>query len=336
VVSAYHDQLVSGNTPDTVQPEWVRAALEAAVCALTGQAQPAQAWQAVFPGIVPTSRIAIKVNCLNDSVYPHLATLQAIVGGLTSMFAGSFPAGQIALFDNNLWQSGKVDSCYGAANLDALGIWHGEDAYDAGATVQVTGTSMYVSRAWSQADYGISLAKMAPHQYYAGGLSGVIKNMMGAVSRQTGSYEAKQSSGGFHDGAPYSAFCDLFTGYAAAHLQLYIVDMLFACRHENESGWAQVVRRITLGDDPCAVDAYNVDAINALGMNVRQPVTKAVPEALAAAGVGNATYQLVEPEVRLTQRPPSRDELDRLLVDHREGRAGQAQVEDGIRRYREQ
>ncbi len=336
VFSAYADEMVAGSSPADVQPEWVRAGLDACVCALTGQADPPLAWQAAFPGIGVGSRVAIKVNCLNDSIYPQFATLSGIVAGLTSMFDGAFPAGNIRLFDNNLWQTGKVEACYGAAELDGLGLVHGEDSYDAGVTVDVGGTTMNVSRAWAEADYGISLAKMAPHQYYAGGLSGVIKNMMGAVSLQTGTYEAKRNGAGFHDAAPFTAFRDLFANYAADHLQLYIVDMLFAARHENESGWAEVVRRITLGDDPCAVDAYNVDKINELGMDVRKTVTKDVPDALAQAGVGSTSYTLIEPEVRIDARPPSRTELDRLVRDRRDGQADDADVKDAIRRYREQ
>ena len=337
VFSAFHENMLTGSTPDTVQPEWVRAGLDACLIAMTGQADSSLAWQAAFPGIAAGSKVAIKVNCLNDNVFPHLATVAGIVGGLTSMFGGGFPAANISLFDNNLWRSGKVDACYGSSELDALGIWHAEDSYDAGQTVQVGGTTMYISRAWAESDFGISLAKMAPHQYYAGGLSGVIKNMMGALSLQANStYEAKRNSIGFHDVAPYTAWRDFYANYAAAHLHLYIVDMLFACRHENESGWDSVVKRISLGDDPCAVDAYNVDLINDLGMNVAMPVTKAVPEALEAAGIGTTAYSLTEPEVTVGQRPPNRDELDALIRDRRAGLVSDQDVQSEIKRYREQ
>jgi uncharacterized protein (DUF362 family) len=256
---------------------------------------------------------------------------------MTSMLGGTFPAGNISLFDNNLWTAGKVDSCYGGAELDGLGILHGEDTYAGGDTVAVGGDTQYVSKYWSDSAYGISLAKMAPHQYYAGGLSGVIKNMMGAVSQNNNAdYSAKRTGGGFHDGSPYTGFRDLFTNYGAANLHLYLVDMLFACRHENESGWTAVPRRITMGRDPCAVDSYNVDKINQLGMSVVQPVTKEVPAALEAAGVGTTSYTLVEPVVSLDSVAPTRSDLDRAIRNAKAGTASEAEVKQNIQDYREQ
>jgi len=335
VYSAYHEQMVSGSTPDTVQYQWVRAGVDACLKAMTGQASAGDAWESLFAGIGTQSKVAIKVNCLNTDVHPQFATVRALVESMTEMLGGTFPAGNISLFDNNLWTTGKVDACYGGARLDALGIVHGEDSYPATTTVMVGGTSMYVSRFWAEADYAVSLAKMAPHQYYAGGLSGVIKNMMGAVSLANDNYQAKRDNSGFHDGAPYTAFRDLFANWGGAHLQLYIVDMLFACRHENAAGWERVVKRITMGRDPVAVDSYNVDKINELGMNVVQPVTKAVPQALEQAGLGSVAYDLVEPEVALPQ-VPSRDDIDALLRARMQGQATDGQVREQIGKYREQ
>ena len=329
--------MVAGSTPDTVQYEWVKAGVDACVKAMADSSSVDESWQTILPGVTTASKIAIKINCLNTNVHPQFATVRALVEGMTSMFGGSFPAGNISLFDNNLWTTGKVDACFGTSELDALGIVHGEDSYASSDTVSIGGTTCHVSKYWADADYGISLAKMSPHQYYAGGLSGVIKNMMGAIS--TGSnadFAAKTGGGGFHDGAPYVAFCDLFGNYARDHLHLHVVDMLFACRHENEAGWSKLVERITMGRDPCAVDSYNVDKLNELGMNVVQPVTKAVPEAMAAAGVGTTAYHLVEPVVTLGSVAPSRSDLDRAIRNARDGNASDTEVQDLIRGYREQ
>jgi uncharacterized protein (DUF362 family) len=337
VYSAYHNNLVTGTTPSTVQENWVQAAVDACVKAMTGQSDVGKAWEAIFSGITASKKIAIKVNCLNTNVYPQLATVKALVKGMTQMLGNSYPAANISLFDNNLWKSSKVDSCYGASNLNALGIVHGEDTYASGTTVSIGGTTMYISKFWADADYGVSLAKMSPHHLYAGGLSGVIKNMMGALStNNSATYKAKTGGGGFHDGSPFTAFRDLFTGYAKANLQLHVVDMLFACNHENASGWSKVVKRITMGQDPCAVDACNADMINALGMSLSNPVTKDVPNALAQAGVGNASYNKKEPTVSITPVAPSRDDLDKKIKDKRDGKINDADVKQEIKKYREQ
>jgi hypothetical protein len=337
VYSAHHENMMTGTTPDTVVYEWVKAGVDACVKRMTGQTSVPAAWETIFPGIDATKKIAIKVNCLNDNIYPQFATVRALVEGMTSMLSGTYPPSNISLFDNNLWTTGKVNACYGSANLDGLGIVHGEDTYASGTTVQIGGTSMYISKYWADAAYGISLTKMAPHQYYAGGLSGVIKNMMGALSlSNNATYDAKRTNGGFHDEAPYTAWRDLWTNYATDNLHLYIVDMLFAARHENESGWDRVVKRITMGTDPAAVDSYNVDKINELGMNVAKTVTKDVPAALESAGAGSVNYTLVEPEIVIGPDIPTRDDLDRKVRERMGGQATDAEVKAEIKKYREQ
>lgn len=340
VYSAFHENMVTGTSESDVQYDWVKAGVDACVKAMTGQSNVGSAWEAVLGGGVTTSKkVAIKVNCLNTHVHPQFATVKAIVEGLKSMCGGSFPANRIYLFDNNLWVSGKVNSCYGSANLDALGIVHSEDTYTSGQTVSVGGTTLYVSKFWNDADYAISLAKMSPHQYYAGGLSGVIKNMMGAVSKNNSSTYGGYGSGGssnFHSGSPYTAWKDFFSNYAAAHIDLYIVDMLFACRHENESGWSAIVKRITMGKDPCSVDCYNVDKINTLGMAVKIPVTKNVPNALQSAGVGTCSYNLINVPVSLNPTPSTRSDIDREIRDHKAGSATDSDVRQQVQSYREQ
>ena len=116
VYSAYHDKLVTGTT---VSESWVQAAVDACVKAMTGKSDVGQAWEAIFVGITSSKKIGIKINCLNTNVYPQFETVKALVTGMTKMLGGSFPAGNISLFDNNLWKTGKVDACFTAAKLNA-------------------------------------------------------------------------------------------------------------------------------------------------------------------------------------------------------------------------
>ena len=87
-----------------------------------------------------------------------------------------------------------------------------------------------------------------------------------------------------------------------------------------------------MGTDPCAVDAYNVDKINSLSMAVKKTVTKDVPNALAAAGIGSTSYNLVEPKVGAA--PTTRDEIDAKIRDRRAGKATDAEVKAMIKKYR--
>jgi len=89
----------------------------------------AEAWQTIFPGVSTSSRIAIKINCLNTNVHPQFATVKALVMGMTKMLGGTYPASNISLFDNNLWTTQKVDKCFGASALNALGCPGHTSAY---------------------------------------------------------------------------------------------------------------------------------------------------------------------------------------------------------------
>jgi hypothetical protein len=300
VYSAYSDKLVSGSTPSGVQEQWVQAALDSCMRALSGKTDIGQAWEAVLPGITPQKKVAIKINCLKTQVSPQFATVKAVVSGLTAMFGGTYPAKNISLFDND--HGGTKDRMalvYGKQGIDKLGIVYKEPSPPyAGSTFQVKGKAFHPAALLAQADYGISLAPLKRHQIYAGGITGVIKNMMGACSTSTSSYGG---GGTFHDKAPFNSFVDLFKNYMLNKLHLYIVDMLFAASSASPSGWAKVVKRITVGTDPCAVDAYVADVLKSVGISA----TKGVPQALAQAGLGNASYALNEPTVTLGSPPPS-------------------------------
>jgi hypothetical protein len=248
------------------------------------------------------------------------------------MCSGTFPAANISLFDNTMSFSGlsgpdRMAAVYGDSNLSALGITYSDPSPQyASTTFKVRGTDYHPAAYLDQADYGIDLSPLKRHQYYAGGLTGVIKNMMGACSTSTSSYGGGSR---FHDSAPYQSFVDMFKNYMKDKLQLYLVDMVFAAQTENASGWSEAVNRITIGTDPCAVDAYVAKVLGDLGIEA----TDAVPKALANAGLGTTGYNLVEPGP--TTDGPTRDELDARIRDRRSGSASEAQVKALIKEYRQ-
>lgn len=336
VYSAYSTNMVTGTSPSTVQEAWVQAGLDACVKAMTGQSSVGKAWEALFPGVTASKKIAIKINCLKKEVSPQLATIKALVNGLTAMCGGSFPAGNIYLFDNTMPFSGlsgtnRMAAVYGATALNALGIVHTDPSPQySGSSFSVTGKSYYAAHYLAQADYGIGLVPLKPHQYYAGGITGVIKNMMGGCSTSTSSYAGGET---FHAGSPYQPFVDLFKNCMKAKLQVYVVDMLFAAKTENASGWYKVVNRITTGTDPCAIDAYFASVLTSLGLS---GCTKAVPQALANAGLGTTGYTLVEPTVSINPTVPTRDDLDAKIRDRKSSKASDTDVKQLIKQYRGQ
>jgi len=333
VYSGYSASMTSGTTVDEA---WVQAALDACVKAMTSKPTVGEAWEAVFAGVTTSKKIAIKINCLKKEVSPQLATIKALIKGLTQMCGGSFPAKNISLFDNTMAFSGlsgsdRMAAVYGASNLSALGITFSDPSPQyASATFSVKGKTYHPAAYLDQADYGIDLAPLKRHQYYAGDLTGVIKNMMGACSTSTSSYAGGET---FHDGSPYQPFVDLFKNYMKAHLHLYLLDMVFAAATENASGWSKAVNRITIGTDPCAMDAYAAKVLQSVGITS----SNAVPKALASAGVGNASYNLVEPTVTSGgPTVPTRDVLDAKIREHRSGKASDSDVKSLIKSYRGQ
>ena len=182
------------------------------------------------------------------------------------------------------------------------------------------------------ADYGISFCPLKRHQIisYADGTTGVIKNMMGACSMGTSYYSGGDT---FHDGPPFNNFRDLFQNYMLDKLQLYLVDMLFGAGHA-EGSWSHVIKRITAGTDPCAIDSYVADVLN-IEMG-HADSNKGVPQALADAGLGTTAYELIEPDVTIGDPPPQRIDLERLIHELRQSGATQQEVLQAIKRYREQ
>ncbi|MDP2983723.1 MAG: DUF362 domain-containing protein [Candidatus Latescibacter sp.] len=296
VYEAFDERMVNGNKPigTKVDEKTVIAAVNSIIKKMSGKNDIGKAWQKLLPGVTPQSKIAIKLNLLHPYNGPQFAILKAVVLGLKSMFKDSFPPGHIFAFDNTADNiSGRVDATYGPDNLNALGIVRNPDEYT-GDAMTVAGKTMYISKTLSDADYGICMVASRRHQYFAGQLSGVIKNMMGALSTNTTRYEALMASneGGFHDNSNYAAYIDMFKNYMKDHLHLYIADHVLIPLNEARP-YVRVGNRIVIGKDPCAVDTRSVDILNSLfTFEESEKPTTTVPMALAKAGIGTIKYEL--------------------------------------------
>jgi len=184
--------------------------------------------------------------------------------------------------------------------LNALGVVRNPDVYT-GETVMVAGKTMFISKTLSDADYGICLVASRRHQYFAGRLSGVIKNMMGSISLRTTHYEALMApdEGGFHDNSNCAAFIDLFKNYMKEHLHLYIADHILVPLNEGRPH-VRVGNRILIANDPCAIDSRSVDILNTLfSFGEEEKPTRKVPQALAESGIGTIRYKLITVPVSL-------------------------------------
>jgi hypothetical protein len=67
---------------------------------LTGEADAVSALESLLPGLNATKKIAIKVNCL-FTTNTRWEVVRAVTDNLRLMLGGTFPAGNITIFDNN-------------------------------------------------------------------------------------------------------------------------------------------------------------------------------------------------------------------------------------------
>jgi uncharacterized protein (DUF362 family) len=109
--------------PTTPRREAVLAALDAGLCHVFGEKDPAQAWRKVC---TPTDVVAIKVNCISGLIYSHPVLAQAIAQRLTDI---GVPAENIIIWDRT---SGELARSGYQINRDGPGVrCYGTDgAYD--------------------------------------------------------------------------------------------------------------------------------------------------------------------------------------------------------------
>jgi len=95
-IVVYHDSLMYADLVfDTAR---IEEGVARGVRILTGVSDTALAFEALFPGIQPTSRIAIKVNCI-ASCDTTWQTVRGIVAGLSSMLSGTYDITRVTIYD---------------------------------------------------------------------------------------------------------------------------------------------------------------------------------------------------------------------------------------------
>jgi len=277
-----------GGLPPVVY-ERVKKAYDAIACNMTGEPHAPYAWEALFPGIAATSKIALKINCLQTFNSPSLQSVQALIACLTSMFEGTFPASNIALFDN-VWYTNteRVNVVYKPGDLDALGVWHGSCTYD-GPAMRAGGKDWYPTKQLADADFGIAFGVSRPHCCHADHLSASIKNMLGAISTTHDRYSRVQDfHGDFNGGAPaWPMYAELFKNGMKDLIDLYISDWIFVSFDETQP-FNTVTKRLVASKDPCAIDSYAVDFFDSVG-GLRAS-GKGVPLKLETEGIGSTQY----------------------------------------------
>jgi len=248
VVVMRHAGLAGDGEPDA---GLLPTLFDRAVCALTGETEPARAWHRLFPR---PERIGIKVNCLGLPTSPVLAT-----GLAEALAAGDSGPERIVIWDRTdrelrsagyrLSRNGPV-RCYGTDALAGGDVISGYES-----RIEVSGRigSMYSRIVTRETDALVSAAVLKDHNL--AGISGCLKNFFGAI----------HNPNKYHDDG-----CDPFVADVCVHpliadrLRLVFCDALRPQYHggpPSRPAWQWPYGGFLLATDPVALDRVGVEII---------------------------------------------------------------------------
>jgi hypothetical protein len=178
------DEAASSGT--TIVPDVVQVMMDRGVMELTGEPSVSQAWQSLLPGLVPTSRIGIKVNCINRYLSSHPQVVQAIVDELATIEIGqtALPRNNIVVWDRHNYELTRagysVYSGYDPHLHRCFGTDQAGYGYDDASSIQVHGQTCHPSIILTQhCDYLINLSVLKNHTM--AGTTGSLKNHFGSI-----------------------------------------------------------------------------------------------------------------------------------------------------------
>ena len=182
VVECFDDAATNGAS--IIEPV-VQIMTDESIKALTGINEVGPAWKSLFPGIVETSTISIKVNCASRYCPTTPEAVNCIIDGLARMDVGSgFKKNNVVVWertDVELTRAGFT--IYDGADPDTprcFGTDHAGIGYDYGTSLVCNGHTVNPSKIISQmSDYMINAACLKDHSIARVTLC--LKNHYGSV-----------------------------------------------------------------------------------------------------------------------------------------------------------
>jgi len=178
------DQAATSGT--AIETDVVSVMTDRGIMELTAQGSVGQAWRSLFPGITASSRIGIKVNCINRYLSSHPEVTRAIVDGLAAMEVdrAPFPRNNIVVWERHNYELTRAGySIYEGSDPDrhrCFGTDQSGYGYDFDQQIDVHGRMNYPSSILTQhCDYLINLSVMKNHTM--SGITGSLKNHYGSI-----------------------------------------------------------------------------------------------------------------------------------------------------------
>ncbi len=304
VVEVYREDAVvavtdetSGTTKNEINAGVMRPMLEAALQEISGGAE--EPWRALLPDCGATTRIGLKVNCLNPLVPTSAPLVKAIVESLKDGLG--LDAARLIVWDRRLDE------------LSPSPPRHLYDSDELGATVlgTVTSTSDSSGPGYGEAMCGMVAGKVPRlsriltdltdltincpvlKTHDISGVTGAMKNIYGVIDN------------------PQDYHTNIATALPALYrlppirdsMRLTICDALIAVTRGGTSSPPNVYpKRILVARDPLALDSFALDLVNRLRSESEEPLEEVDPAFTEwlqngyELGLGTLDYDLVAVE----------------------------------------
>lgn len=247
VVIVSDSQATSGST---INASVVQVMITRGICSLAQQSDVGEAWKSLLTGVTSSSRIAIKVNCLNSYCPSHRQVAYAVADTLKRMNFGGvfFPENNIIIYDR-AW--GELSSSGYTINTGTTGVrCFATDTTGVGYSAQtytVNGTAQRLSRIVTEnCDFLINLAVLKNHS--ESGVTLCLKNHYGTCD---------------NPGSLHANYCDPSIPALNALLpirakqKVNIIDALYGIRSGGPGGVPQfVANKIIMSTDIVATDYW--------------------------------------------------------------------------------
>jgi uncharacterized protein (DUF362 family) len=293
VVTVQNPDSLDATYKSTAQPQIdaIQGMVDTALSTLAGGAD--NPWPVLLPNWSPSTRIGLKVNCLNSYLPTSPAVVRAIIQSLITRL-GVAPS-NITVWDrrlDELTKAGKysTDDLQGATLLGTVASTTDASGpgYTAPACSLVEGSAPRLSRILTdQTDLTINCPVLKSHG--VAGVTAGLKNIYGIID----------IPGSYHDNLATALPILYALPQIRNSIKLTIVDALRAVTTGDTSDmWDCAPGRIFASLDTLALDRYAVDLVNQLrAIRQKGPISGPVLGWLDNAyqlGLGTKDYNLIE------------------------------------------
>jgi uncharacterized protein (DUF362 family) len=238
----------SGNT---INNSTVQVMIDSGIKSLAQNSNISDAWKTIFPNISTTTKIALKVNCINSSLSTHPEIALAVANSIReiSLNGTAFPENNIIIYDRT---TSELRNAKYTINTSGTGIrCFATDASGVGYSTQtfsIAGSTQKLSKiVTDMTDFLINISVLKNHSM--SGVTGCLKNHYGTCN----------SPGSLHN-----TYCDPAipmlnaTQPIMTKQKLNICDALYGIKSGGPDGAPQfIANKILLCQDIVAID-YNI------------------------------------------------------------------------------